>query len=95
MDPVTFRAFVKEASEIQLASKTASLARHGMELAGLGTLAAPSVQELRGKPMSEKSKAVSEVAGLGTLAAPYVHDIAKAKSQRYANFANKAFSRFH
>jgi hypothetical protein len=89
---VTIQAFVKEAAEIQLSDrtvKTASLGRHGLELAGLGTLAAPSVQELRHKPMSEKNKAKAEVAGLGMLAAPYAHDIAKAKSSRYANLAGR------
>jgi len=47
------------------------------ELGGLGTLAIPSIQELRGKPMGEKTKAGLEVAGLGTLAAPYLHQIGK------------------
>lgn len=50
--------------------------RHLSELAGLGVLAAPSVQELRHKPMKESTKAGLEVAGLGTLAAPYAHDLA-------------------
>lgn len=42
------------------------------ELAGLGMLAVPSVQSLRGKPVSERTKDSLEVAGLGTLAAPYL-----------------------
>jgi len=63
--------------------KLASIGRHLVELGGLGTLAAPSVQELRHKPMSEKAKAGLEVAGLGALAAPYAHDLAM-KSKRYA-----------
>lgn len=58
--------------------KMASTARHLIELGGLGTLAAPSIQELRHKPMSEKSKAGLEVAGLGALAAPYAYDLARA-----------------
>lgn len=41
------------------------------ELVGLGTLAVPSIQSLRGKPMSEHTKDKFELAGLGTLAAPY------------------------
>lgn len=41
------------------------------EIAGLGMLAVPSVQHLRGKDMSENSKSKWELAGLGTLAAPY------------------------
>ena len=42
------------------------------ELVGLGTLAIPSIQNLRGKPMKEKHKDIMEVAGLGMLAAPYI-----------------------
>ena len=42
------------------------------ELGGLGTLAIPSIQHLRGKPMSADNTAKLEIAGLGTLAAPYV-----------------------
>lgn len=42
------------------------------ELGGLGTLAIPSIQHLRGKPMSENTKSKLEIAGLGTLAAPYI-----------------------
>lgn len=74
--------------------KLSSTARHLIELGGLGTLAAPAVQELRHKPMSEKGKAVAEVAGLGALAAPYAHDLAM-KNQRYAGLTNKALARFH
>jgi hypothetical protein len=74
--------------------KLSSTGRHLMELGGLATLAAPSVQELRHKPMSEKRKAGLEVAGLGTLAAPYVHDLAM-KNPHYAGAAGKVLSRFH
>jgi len=42
------------------------------ELGGLGVLAVPSIQKLRGKPMDENTAAAMEVAGLGTLAAPYL-----------------------
>jgi hypothetical protein len=46
------------------------LASHGLELAGLGILAAPAVKHLvTGKEMKEKNKSRSEIAGLGTLAA--------------------------
>lgn len=68
---------------IRVSVKKASDGRHLVELGGLGTLAAPSIQELRHKPMSEKAKAGLEVAGLGALAAPYAHDLAM-KSRRYA-----------
>lgn len=50
---------------------------HAAELGGLGILAVPSIQSLRGKPMEEKHKDIAEVAGLGTLAAPYLVDAAK------------------
>ena len=43
---------------------------HAAELAGLGILARPAINHLRGKEMSEKSKALHEVGGLGILAAP-------------------------
>jgi len=45
-------------------------ANRAAELAGLGILAAPSFQRLRGKPMSEDNEAKAEVLGLGVLAAP-------------------------
>jgi len=41
------------------------------ELGGLGILAVPSIQHLRGKPLSADTEHKLEVAGLGTLAAPY------------------------
>jgi hypothetical protein len=59
-------------SKIKQASATAAI-----ELAGLGTLAAPSVQALRGKPMKEHTKEKVELAGLGILAAPYVKELAE------------------
>ncbi len=55
-----------------------------LELGGLGVLAVPSAMELAGHPMSEKHKAMMEVGGLGMLAAPYVHNLAAARSARYA-----------
>lgn len=68
--------------------KLGSAAGHVAELVGLGTLAAPAVQELRGKPMKESNKAKAEVAGLGILAAPYAHDLAK-RSKHYAGLAGR------
>lgn len=55
------------------------------ELAGLGILAAPAAASLAGRPMQDKSKDVAEVTGLGMLAAPYAHNMAAARSARYAN----------
>lgn len=60
----------EEARDHLLKEKQGSAFAHGAELAGLGILAAPAVQHLRGKEMSEGAKAKSEVAGLGVLAAP-------------------------
>jgi hypothetical protein len=49
--------------------------RMANELAGLGVLAVPSLQHLRGKPMSDHHSHMMEIGGLGMLAAPYVHDL--------------------
>ena len=57
--------------------KKAETASHLAELAGLGIIAAPSIQHLRGKPMSESKAHKYEIAGLGTLAAPSVYHLGK------------------
>jgi hypothetical protein len=64
------------------------MGRHAVELAGLGTLAAPSVAHLRGKDWSEKNKSRAEVAGLGMLAAPYVKDMGSALAKRFIKRAS-------
>ncbi len=51
-------------------TKNASNLAHAAELAGLGILAAPSVAEMRGRKVSDKTKHRAELAGLGVLAAP-------------------------
>jgi hypothetical protein len=43
---------------------------HGTEIAGLGILAKPSIDRLRGKDVSERRAAKWDTAGLGLLAAP-------------------------
>lgn len=48
---------------------------HAAEIAGLATLAAPTIAHMAGKPMKEKHKNVAELAGLGILAAPAVHSL--------------------
>jgi hypothetical protein len=48
------------------------------EIAGLGTLAAPTIQKMRGKPMSERASHAAEIGGLGILAAPAAHSMYKA-----------------
>ena len=62
--------------------KRASAFAHGAELAGLGTLALPSIQALRGKPMNEHKSHKYELAGLGILAAPSLVEGAKALAKR-------------
>lgn len=50
------------------------LAWHGAaEVAGLGILAAPTIQKMRGKEMSERKSHAAELGGLGVLAAPAAH----------------------
>lgn len=58
---------------------------HAVELAGLGILAKPSVDELRGKKVEEKSKARWELAGLATLAAPSAYKLGKKFFTKRAN----------
>lgn len=66
---------------------------HVNELAGLGTLAVPSVQHLRGHEMSDNTAHGMEAAGLGILAAPYVGRLAGAASPRLANFATRTWNK--
>ena len=64
-----------------LLQKTASESNFGhvAELAGLGILAAPSIQHLRKKPMSERKSHLVNAAGLAVLAAPSLLELAKHK----------------
>lgn len=73
---------VKAAVEAKF-GKIAGYGNH-IGLAGLGTLAAPSVANMVGHPMSEKNKDRAEVVGLGVLGGEYAHNIAAARSARYA-----------
>lgn len=50
---------------------------HAAELVGLGTLAIPTIQKMRGKKMSEGASHAAELGGLGILAAPSVHSLLK------------------
>lgn len=86
------------ATWLSLHDELEKIASHAAELAGLGILAAPSIQHLRGKEMSEKNKARTEVAGLGVLAAPSALAAGKAglskgkallRARRVAGFASK------
>jgi hypothetical protein len=58
---------------------------NAVELAGLGTLAAPAASGLMGHHWSEKNKDRTEVAGLGMLAAPYAHNAIAKRAPSYAN----------
>ena len=108
MNSLVFKAFVKAATAMQsnldtppdyyLAkvafSKAAGYANH-LELAGLGTLAAPAVSSMAGHPWKEKNKDRAEAVGLGTLALPYAHNIAESRSPAYAaSRMGKGLSRF-
>ncbi len=113
MNARMFQSFVKTAMELQadhdtpgdyVATRAAVEAKFGkiagldhLELAGLGTLAAPAAAGLAGYHPSERTKNVAEVAGLGMLAAPYAHNIAAKRSARYAasgvgKYLTKAFT---
>lgn len=68
---------------------------HATEIAGLGILAKPSIDKLRGKKVDERSAAKKEVAGLGVLAAPSAVGLAsgtkwgKRVGETVKNFAGK------
>lgn len=71
--------------EVERIEKTGS---HAAELAGLGILAAPTVAEMRGKKVSDKTKHRAELAGLGVLAAPSAVALARKGIKRV--FGKKA-----
>ena len=52
-------------------------ASHAAELAGLGALAVPTIQKMRGKPISDKASHRWELGGLATLAAPSLYAVGK------------------
>jgi hypothetical protein len=62
----------------EMLSKKSSAGNHAIELAGLGILARPTIQKMRGKEVSEKSEHLHELAGLGVLAAPSAVELGKA-----------------
>jgi hypothetical protein len=73
-----------------LHTKVANSLEHAVELGGLGILARPSINHLRGKEMSERSKSWHETAGLGVLAAPSAYGIGKSLLTRGKPAANMA-----
>ena len=56
---------------------------HATELAGLGVLAKPSWDRLRGKKVDEKKSAKQEIAGLGILAAPSAIELGRAAYNKF------------
>lgn len=58
-------------------NKKANALHHAAEVAGLGLLAVPTIQKMRGKKISDKAQHRFELGGLGVLAAPAIHALAK------------------
>jgi len=76
--------------------KSASFGSHIAEMAGLGILAVPTIQEMRGKKVSAKAKHTAELAGLGTLAIPSAVEMGKniaSKSKPYLMKMLKGFKK--
>jgi hypothetical protein len=69
--------------------KVGSSAAHAIELAGLGILARPSIQKMRGKDMDDHSAHMHELAGLGVLAAPSAYELGKAGYQKLKSMKSK------
>lgn len=67
MHAATFAAFKDEMSKIAYHSVA--------DIGGLAALAAPTIQKMRGKPMSEKGTHAAELGGLGVLAGSSAHKI--------------------
>lgn len=69
----------------KLASGLPDAVTHGLEIGGLGILAAPAVKHLMHpqKPVDEKSTAKHELAGLGTLAIPSAYALGRHAIQHF------------
>jgi hypothetical protein len=66
--------------------KVGSAAEHLTEIAGLGVLAKPSIDRLRGKEVDERKAAKQEIAGLGILAAPSALKLGKSAYNKFKTF---------
>ena len=88
MNAVSYVAFKDELEKIS--SGLGELATHGAEVAGLGILAAPTIQKMRGKKMSTKGEHAAELGGLGVLAAPSAAHLAKHLIKRGSAILKKA-----
>lgn len=73
INSITLEAFLDEFEKISGAGGPAW--HYASDLAGLGVLAAPTIQKMRGKDMSEKGTRAAELGGLGLLAAPVAHNM--------------------
>jgi hypothetical protein len=100
MHLVTLKAFQeavsselqKEAGIGEWASKHKEHLTHGAEIAGLGTLAVPSIHKLRKiraeeTPPEERKAAKYELAGLGILAAPSALHLAHSAFKKFKKTA--------
>lgn len=71
---INFSSFSNELEKIS------SKWEHAAEIGGLGILAAPTIADMAGHPMSKKWKDRSELAGLGVLAGPAAKHLVKGAS---------------
>lgn len=75
MHAATYTAFKSELEKIAYHSV--------VDIAGLGMLAAPTIQKMRGKEMSEKGTHAAELGGLGVLGASSAHKIYSGAKKAY------------
>jgi len=93
----TKAAVMRKFGMVKTASGGFMLADHLNEVAGLGTLAIPSLRKMRKKNQEspermekiEKSEPKYEAAGLGMLAAPYAHRLATKGIKPYASMSSR------
>ncbi len=67
---------VRQAVMQKLAFAFPEAAGHAAEVAGLGILARPTIQKMRGQQVSERSEHLHELGGLGILAVPSAVNLA-------------------
>ena len=69
-------------------------AGHAAEVGGLGVLAAPTIQKMRGKKMSERGEHAAELGGLGILAVPSAVHLGRMAFHKGASVTAGALSIF-
>lgn len=87
---MTRKAEVGETKQAMNFSQIVPHLGHTAEVAGLGVLATPAIQKLRGKPMSGGASAKTELAGLGILAAPSAVALGKSIKDKIPNLVRLA-----